>query len=72
LIGINAPSSCKCLSLKFSNYKKEACGYVKRKVLKKWTSVWDIINNGYSNAHHEKKREEEKKKEEMKKIAYAL
>jgi hypothetical protein len=35
LLGINAPSSCKCLSWKFSNYKKEACGYAKRKVLEK-------------------------------------
>jgi hypothetical protein len=43
----------------------------KRKVLKKWASVQDIENNGYSNAHHKKRR---KKKEERrkKKIAHVL
>jgi hypothetical protein len=37
----------------------------KRKVLKKWTSVQDIENNGYSDACH-------KKEKEKKKIAHSL
>ena len=41
---------------------KEACGYAKvihkkRKMRKKWTSVRDIENNGYSDARLKKKRE---------------
>jgi hypothetical protein len=34
-LGINAPSSCNYLSWKFFNCKKEACGYVKKKSIKK-------------------------------------
>jgi hypothetical protein len=39
----------------------------KRKVLKKWASVQDIENNGYSDAHHEKKREKRKRREQERK-----
>ena len=39
----------------------------KEKVLQKWTSVRDIKNNGYSDAHRKKK-----KKREMNKIAHVF
>jgi hypothetical protein len=42
----------------------------KRRVLKKWTSVQEIENNGYSDACLEKKRE--KRKKIKKKIAHVL
>ena len=49
--------------LKSFNYKKRDMGYAKvihkrkkKKVLKKWTSVRDIENNGYSDAHLKKKK----------------
>jgi hypothetical protein len=42
--------------LKVFQLQKKARSYAKRKVLKKWPSVQDIKNNGYSDACHEKKR----------------
>jgi hypothetical protein len=44
----------------------------KRKILKKWASVQDIENNGYSDARHEKKERKEKKRKRKKKIAQVL
>ena len=58
---INAPSSC-CYLPKFC-YRKETWGYPKvihkkreqKRVEKKWTSVQDIENNGYSDARLKKR-----------------
>ena len=51
------------ISLKFY-YRKKAWGYAKvihkkrrRKKMKKWTSVRDIENNGYLDAHLKKRNE---------------
>ena len=57
---INAPSSC-CYLSKVLLQSKETWGYAKvihkkRKKEKKWTSVRDIENNGYSDACLKKKR----------------
>jgi hypothetical protein len=41
----------------------------KRKVLKKWASVQDIKNNGYSDARHEKREKRKRREKERKKIA---
>jgi hypothetical protein len=41
-------------------------------VLKKWKSVQDIKNNGYSDVCHKKKREKKKKRKRKKKIAHIL
>jgi hypothetical protein len=59
LLGINAPSSCKCLSLKFSNLQKEACGYAKRKVLKN-RQVSEISKTMGTQMPTMKKRERKK------------
>jgi hypothetical protein len=42
----------------------------RREELKKWTSVRDIKNNGYSNSRLKKEEKREKKK--MNKIAHVL
>ena len=66
-VRINAPNSFKCLSWKVSVVEERhgLCkSEKKRRVLKKWISVWDIENNGYSDARL-KKREKE-----MNKIAH--
>ena len=64
------PNKCSkffLLSLKSFRCKKEAWVYTKvikkERDEKKWTSVWDIENNGYSDARL-------KKKKKMNKIAY--
>jgi hypothetical protein len=40
--------------LKVFQLQKEACSYAKEKYCKKWASVQDIKNNGYSDASYEK------------------
>jgi hypothetical protein len=63
LLGINALSSYKCLSLKFSNLQKEACGYAKRKVLKN-IQVFEISKTMGTQMPAMKKREKERNKKD--------
>ena len=75
-VRINSPSSCKKSLLKSFNCRRRGIGYAKvihtrkkkrkkRKCIrKKWTSVWDIENNGYLDASLRKR--------EMNKIAHVF
>jgi hypothetical protein len=70
LLEINAPSSCKCLSLKFFNLQERGMWLCKKKSIEKNGQVSEISKTMSTQMPAMKKSR--RKKKEMKKTAHAL